>query len=726
MIKRTFSGKSKPGGAAGFFGGFFFAFLLLAAGIAAAGIYFFQGQKHRLEAGYKRDLAAIAALKSHEIEMWRYERLGDAVALSGNPFLAAQAARFIANPRLTGLASELGTFLSKLCDVYRYRSAWLLDPDGRVLIRRGGRPDEPPGEQALRRAQAIGKTGIAALGDLEEAASDGAVHIDVFVPLSPPSPTGPAVGTIVLRSDPADFLYPLIQTWPTPSRSAETLLVRREGQDVLYLNELRHRRNTALHLRMSGGDVNLPAAMAVRGTEGEVEGMDYRGVPVLSAIRRIPDSPWFLIAKVDLAEIRAPLRREGFLMASLCLVLIAAAGLGLSWLERRERAEYHRRAEAEIQKRNEVLRGVQESTEALIFSLDRDFRYTSFNSGHAAAMKALYGKDIRPGMWFYDAMTVAEDRKAARANLERVLRGESITDESFSGDDELFRRYFQVTHNPIRSEAGDIVGVVVVSRDITARKSVEEAVRRLNADLERRVTERTAQLEAANAELEAFSYSVSHDLRAPLRIIDGFSQAVLEEQDRSLNEEGRVFLRRIRANVQAMGNLIDDMLNLARVTKADLRVEDVDLSRLAESAAAALAGAWPQRTVDVVIAPGLTARGDVRLLQAALENLIENAWKFTSKRSDARIEFGSEAVEGTTAFFVRDNGVGFDMAYAGKLFAPFQRLHAKDEFPGTGVGLATVQRIVRRHGGRVWAEGVVDQGAVFYFTLDIGKERRHE
>ncbi len=256
-------------------------------------------------------------------------------------------------------------------------------------------------------------------------------------------------------------------------------------------------------------------------------------------------------------------------------------------------------------------------------------------------MKAIYGTDVKPGMWLFDAMTVAEDRRVARANLERVLRGETIAVESYSGDEGLSRRSYLITHNPIRSRTGEVVGAVVLSSDITARKSAEEEVRRLNLDLEMRVAERTAQLRASNAELEAFSYSVSHDLRAPLRIIDGFSQAVIEEYAASLDEQGRTFLRRIRANAQGMGHLIDDMLKLARVTKADLHIQEIDLSRLAAEAVATLAAAWPERNVGVVIAPGLKARGDERLLRIVLDNLFDNAWKFTARRPEARIEFGA-------------------------------------------------------------------------------------
>src|SRR3989449_7921204 len=249
--------------------------------------------------------------------------------------------------------------------------------------------------------------------------------------------------------------------------------------------------------------------------------------------------------------------------------------------------------------------------------------------------------------------------------------------------------------------------------------------------LEQRVAERTGELEqrnealrrnaaellAANNELDAFAYSVSHDLRAPLRSIDGFSQVLLEDYGAKLDEAGQDSLRRVRAATQRMGILIDDLLKLARVTRAEIRAEAVDLSDLARDIAAELQRATPERLVEFAIAPQLKARGDPRLLRVVLDNLLPNSWKYTAKQARPRIEFGSVEENGGRAFMVLDNGAGFDMKYADKLFGVFQRLHSAAEFEGTGIGLATVRRIINRHGGRIWAEGAVDQGATFYFTL---------
>ncbi|HXB68468.1 MAG TPA: CHASE3 domain-containing protein [Candidatus Acidoferrales bacterium] len=259
-----------------------------------------------------------------------------------------------------------------------------------------------------------------------------------------------------------------------------------------------------------------------------------------------------------------------------------------------------------------------------------------------------------------------------------------------------------------------MIGAVV---DVTARKQAELEVLRINGELERRVHDRTIQLEAANRELEAFAYSVSHDLRAPLRGIDGWSLALLEDYDSLLDEGARQYLNRVRSETQRMGHLIDGLLQLSRVSRGEMKFHRVDLTALANTIAARLRDSQPERSLEFVIEPELVASGDGRLLEIALTNLFSNAVKFTGARDQALIEFGRVEQDGEMAFYVRDNGAGFDMAHAGNLFGAFQRLHKASEFPGTGIGLATVQRVVRRHGGRVWADGCVNRGATFSFTL---------
>jgi PAS domain S-box-containing protein len=320
------------------------------------------------------------------------------------------------------------------------------------------------------------------------------------------------------------------------------------------------------------------------------------------------------------------------------------------------------------------------------------------------------------------AMTILEIRppEAIPLLLDRMerARATSVYRPGFSRHRTKDGRVIEAEVSSHAVHVGERPARLVLAHDVTERQRVEAEITRLNAELELRVVERTAQLEAANRELETFSYSVSHDLRAPLRGIDGFSQVLLEDHGQNLDAEGQDCLRRIRGATQRMADLIEALLALARVTRVALVWDPVNLTRMAHAIAADLRGQEPARRVTFTIGEGLMANGDARLLRVVLENLLGNAWKFSAKQPEAYIEVGSlPQPDGTLAFFVRDNGAGFDMTYANRLFGAFQRLHRSQEFPGMGIGLATVQRIIHRHGGRVWAEGAIGQGATFYFTV---------
>jgi putative solute:sodium symporter small subunit len=373
----------------------------------------------------------------------------------------------------------------------------------------------------------------------------------------------------------------------------------------------------------------------------------------------------------------------------------------------------HRQAEEKVRASEEKLRALADTAKDAIISADSRGNIIYFNPGaehiFGSPASGLIGQPLtllmperfHPAFW---------------RGLERFLsKGEAHvigTTVEFAGQT-LEGREFPLELSLATWKTGEGTFFTAIIRDITRRKRAEEKIKTLNEDLKRR----SAELEAANKELKTFGYSVSHDLRAPLRAIDGFSNSLVNNCWEILDPRSKNDLQRVRAASQRMGQLIDDMLALSRVTRSEMRCTAVNLSALAESILADLQKNQPERRVEFSITPKLVVNADSNLLRIALDNLLGNAWKFTGKRPQARIELGLTSHDGKQAYFVRDNGAGFDMAYAGKLFGAFQRLHRMAEFEGNGIGLATVQRIIHRHGGMVWAEGAVENGATFYFTL---------
>jgi len=334
--------------------------------------------------------------------------------------------------------------------------------------------------------------------------------------------------------------------------------------------------------------------------------------------------------------------------------------------------------------------------------------YRTFSIGKAETVGSLlFGLDR--GEW---------DIPRLRTLLDEVISGGSFEDFEVKHDfPRLGRRVMLLNARGVHGDKDDTPMVLLAIEDVTDTVQAWDALYKLNRELEDRVLDRTGELEAANKELEAFCYSVSHDLRAPLRALDGFSDELLRCYAERLDEKGRHYLQRVRAGTQRMGQLIDDLLQLSRISRGEMKRERVDLTGMAHAVVDELRQQVAGREVFFDIQPNLASQGDAGLLKVALENLLGNAWKFTSKHQQVTIKFGQTQCDGKTAYFVQDDGAGFNPAFAGKLFGAFQRLHKETDFPGTGIGLATVQRVIHRHGGQVWAEGAVEKGATFYFTL---------
>lgn len=507
----------------------------------------------------------------------------------------------------------------------------------------------------------------------------------------------------------------------------------------------------------SGSNKLLDRAMA--GFEGSGETVNSKGVPVLASYKHLRSVNWLLTAMYPLEEAYASLNRARTYFVT-AMVLGIVLMLLVSWYAMQRlilplsRLTGHIKAltnsaegwtsvpveshdeigtlatafntmmEVLRQKRESLQHAVARAEEeraksdAIIAALgdglsiqDRNFRVLYQNEKH----KMITGGD-HVGSFCYKTYRhkdhVCDGCPVALCFADGMVHTQENRIPSADGD-----RFVEVSASPLKDAGGEIVASIELVRDVTERKRAEEEIRTLNAELEQRVRERTVELQQSVREMETFCYTVSHDLRTPLRGINGFSAILQQDYADRLDANGMENLRRIAAAANRMGELIDDLLELSRVNRDEVCRQPVDLSIMAREIADDLNIAQPERRVEFVIEHGLRTTGDPSLLGAALTNLIHNAWKFCSRNPAARIEVGSRMQEGRKVFFVGDNGVGFDMQYANKLFLPFHRLHISEGFEGTGIGLATVQRIIERHGGRIWAESEPGKGATFFFTV---------
>jgi PAS domain S-box-containing protein len=554
----------------------------------------------------------------------------------------------------------------------------------------------------------------------------------------------------VLRLYSKNFLASLAQA--QVGRSGYFAILTREPQPRYVVHPDRKR---ILGPRVSGG--SFSTSRALEGFEGSSEDISSTGVEQLYSYKQLRSVDWVLIAAQPLDEAYAPLEGAGQRLWLICLVVclfVVPLVWGLAWLILRPvshlrdeidklrvggrgyrpvavvsrdeigdltrgfNALMRERAIAESRHRDaeERLRMIADNLPALIGYLDSNLRYVFVNQAfpdwYGGKTADFIGKTLKEvvGEKTYDNIV--------GPMAQRSLEGETVTYQRvMEGRRGREDRHIETTFIPDRLIDGRIVGTYVLASDITALMRTKDELRALNVALEERVRERTAALAQTNRELETFAYSVAHDFRAPLRAMDGYSALLLEEQSARLDDEGREHLARIRASSNRMGKLIDDLLRLAELGQREVRRESVDLTAAAGAVAAELRAAHPRRDVQLRIPGGLTAHADRSLATALLRELLDNAWKFSARRPAARIELGMLAQDGVRQYFVSDDGTGFDMQYAHKIFTPFARLHGPEEFPGTGIGLALAKRIVERHGGRLWVQAREGEGAVFWFTL---------
>jgi PAS domain S-box-containing protein len=683
--------------------------------IAAGGYFFYDGQKTAERESVEAELNTIAELKVSQIAQWRTERTGNAEAAMDSPFFIQGVSGLVKAPNNQGLKDEVSQELAGMGKSYPYQDILLVNPGGSVMISVKHNREVLPDSINAQLLTAL-SAGSVTWVDFYLSSENSAPELGLIAPLFlSERENAPAMAAVIFIIDPATYLYEAIQQWPTSSQSAETLLVERQGDQVIYLNNLRNQNKAALQLKIPLSQQKVPAVMAVYGIEGTFSGIDYRGVEVLSALKRIPGSPWYIVAKIDRSEIYTRWNIQMALIIVLTVVLAAVflSVLGYIWQNRQRRvyqALYKENSEHKTLL-NQFEYMVKYANEINLICDDKN-RIVQVNDRVLEAYG--YSQDEITGLNF--ATLIAEkDLPAFQSQLNSIQEKGAITTEGTHKRKDGSTFPVAISARLFKIEEAAYLQAIIL--DISEQKIKDEEISKMQASLEKRVEERTAELENANKELESFAYSVSHDLRAPLRGIDGWSQALVEDYKDKLGDKGVNILSRIRSETQRMGQLIDDLLRFSRETRGELKMEEVVLTGIVQSVTSRLQLANPERQIKFLIQQDLKARCDSHLMEMALSNLLENAVKFTSKTEQALILFGEIHQQGKKVFFVRDNGAGFDMAYADKLFKVFQRLHKPSEYPGTGIGLATVQRIINRHGGRIWVEAQVNQGATFYFTL---------
>jgi PAS domain S-box-containing protein len=820
-------------------------FIALTVIILVAGVYTFEEERRSLAQNTQAQLTAVADLDESQIRTWLNERKGDAQMVFENPLFAEHTQQI-----LSGLASEkilqdTLTWMDIIQNKGQYKQVLLLDQSGTVFLS-SPKSDAPIqiSIKALAMAKQAAKTRQVVFSDLYVDPLTHQVFIDLVVPLfrSLADTRSNPDGTLVLRIDPYQYLYRLLQTHPIPGATSESYLVRQDQDKIVYLSSLRLRSDPPFQLSIPVLQAGLADTQSVNGPDAVVSAVDYRGAPVMAATRQILGTNWGLVTKIDQEEIFKSLVEREYLWIGVLSLILLLAGLmvGYTW-RHREAKFYKEQYQAEISRAalNQHLERLSKYANDIILLMDERWNILEANDRALAlygySTDELHRKTLRDlqteasnsefdwqadelrkhggivfetihrrkdystvpvecstriievdGKTFYQSIIrdITERRQAEHELRESEYRFRlfyeqaPVAYQSTDGDghvteinrawlkltgltkDQAIGRPFSALLLPasqqkfenaltqvgitgelngeelelVRSKGGTVIVSLVakgsfdeqgmlrqvncILNDITDQKQAEEKIRKMNDELERRVVERTAQLEAANRELEAFSYSVSHDLRAPLRAIDGFSRILVEDYCVELSPDAQHTLQRVRENTQTMSNLIDNLLSFSRLSRQPLKKQSIDPTPLVEQTLELLNGDIAGRKIDFSLLPLPPCQADPTLLKQVFVNLLSNAIKFTGKTDEAVIEVGCLEENHEKIYYVKDNGVGFDMQYAHKLFGVFQRLHRPDEYEGTGVGLAIVQRIVHRHGGRVWATSEPGQGATFCFTLE--------
>jgi len=706
-------------------------FIVLSVGIGIAGYIYYINQKEHIRHERQNELSAIADLKVRQIIDWRKDLLRDAATISNAGFIASRVRKFIEDPKAPGVRQEILSWMKFFKEQHEYRSILLLDTKNDVLLTIGENKDGlKSGYLAKEYVYDALSTKKVVLSDFHISEYAEYIHLDLVIPLFVRGRNALPVGALMLRIDPYNFLYPLIQTWPTPSHTSETLLVRREGDDVLFLNELRHRKNTALSLRIPVTNEKLPAAMAVRGQSGVVEGIDYRGISVLAALRAIPDSPWFLNAKVDTGEIYAPIRKQAAIITVFVGLMIVAAGVSLGLVWRQQLVGFYRKQyESECQyniereqtaatlKENEAkFRGLSQEFNALLDAMPDSLTLLSPDlkiiwANKAAA--AIAGKDVlgMVGQYWYAlrfGLPAPDDKFCPAAISFRTGDPEAV---QVSGPD---GRVWDLRTVPIKDAQGKVISVIELARDITEHRKLEDQLRQ-------------AQKMEAVGQLAG---GIAHDFNNILTAIIGYGNLLQMKMD----EDGplRTYVDQMLASSERAANLTQSLLTFSR--KQIINPRPVNLNNIIKGVEKLLLRIIGE-TIEfkaIVADETLTVMADSGQIEQALINLCTNARDAMPRGGLLTIETGAVEIDeeftkahayGTPGVYavisVADTGGGLDEKTRQKIFEPF--FTTKEMGKGTGLGLSIVYGIIKQHNGYINVYSELGKGTTFRIYLPLVK-----
>lgn len=687
---------------------FILVFVILSTGIFTAGYFYYKNYETRYRSEIENQISAIAELKVNELVRYRMERIGDANLLYKNESFTALVRRFFKKPGDKDARRQIQIWLSKYYTLYLYDNVCLFDAHGSARI---SMPEVLPlaTPTTSRIVAEVLRSGQVTFQDFYRNEQNQEIYLSVLVPILDEQNGSRALGVLVMYIDPLIHLYPYISRWPTPSRTAETLLIRREGNEVVFLNELRFQKNTALNLRFSlEENKEMPSVKAALGQEGIVEGIDYRGVPVFACLRAVPDSPWFIVARLDRSEVYASVRERLWILLSFMCVLLIGASMSIGFVWRRQTARFYREryeAAKTLQEKNRQLQQAEAIAQLGNWNLNISGNRLSWSD----EMYRIFGVNPADFDLTYEKMINLihpEDRAYLEQLTETIQREEKSNFECRIQRQDETLRHIAGRVELVRNSAGEAVSIFGTVLDVT----------------ELRFKER--ELQVKNDDLERFTYSISHDLKSPLVTIKAFL-GYLEQDIRSRDKERMdKDLTYIRGAADKMSRMLDELLEFSRVGRKMNPSTEVPLQAVVQEALDLVAGSIAERNAQVQITEEpVILYGDRLRLVEVFQNLIDNAVKYMGDQPAPRVEIGVEQDGDTIVLYVRDNGIGIDPRHQTKLFGLFEKLNPGSE--GTGIGLALVRRIVEVHGGKIWAESAgPGRGATFRFTLSKTRRRQ--